>query len=192
MDPVAVDIRLIRAVLGAELRIAPGRALMARVVAADGHGHGTLSLAGAVIDAQLPAHVRSGDELRLVVRHVSPERVVLGLADQPPAAAAPSVPLPGGGSLHVREEDAGQSTRGGQGDVHTLALRYAAPSLGAVDLDFRLDPRSLSVSVAVPAGRSFELAHGALEELRAALGDSVGRPASVRISPRHDPLDVYA
>ena len=54
MDPINVDIRLIKAVLGAEMRIAPGRALMARVVTADGLGRGSLNIAGAVIDAALP------------------------------------------------------------------------------------------------------------------------------------------
>jgi len=68
-----VDIRLIRAVLGAELRIAPGRAMMARVVSLNPAGRGSLSIAGALIDAKLPPGVQAGDELRLTVRHVSPE-----------------------------------------------------------------------------------------------------------------------
>ena len=38
MDPIAVDVRLIKAVLGTELRLTPGRALMARGVATDAAG----------------------------------------------------------------------------------------------------------------------------------------------------------
>ena len=71
MDPINVDIRLIKAVLGTELRIAPGRGLMARVVAADGAGRGSLNIAGALIDAALPKDIQAGQELRLTVRHVS-------------------------------------------------------------------------------------------------------------------------
>src|SRR5271165_2902266 len=109
MDPINVDIRLIRAVLGAELRIAPGRALMARVVTADGLGRGSLSIAGAVIDASLPKEIQAGQELRLTVRHVSADRVELSLSDQnlQAEAGADAVPLPGGGTVQVSERDAG-------------------------------------------------------------------------------------
>ena len=82
MDPINVDIRLIKAVLGGELQIAPGRALMARVVTADGLGRGSLNIAGAVIDASLPKDVLAGQELRLTVRHVSADRVELSMSDQ--------------------------------------------------------------------------------------------------------------
>ena len=46
MDPIALDVRLIKAVLGSELRIAPGRAIMARVVNTDGRGRGVITIAG--------------------------------------------------------------------------------------------------------------------------------------------------
>jgi hypothetical protein len=82
MDPINVDIRLIKAMLGVELRIAPGRALMARVVTADGLGRGSLNIAGAVIDASLPKDMQAGQELRLTVRHVSDDRVELSMSDQ--------------------------------------------------------------------------------------------------------------
>src|SRR5437763_16962473 len=108
MDPIAVDIRLIRAMLGAELRVAPGRALMARVMSADGSGRGSLSIAGAVVEAKLPKEVQAGQELRLSVREITPERVVLGLSDQAGPAAAqaqPPVELPGGGRFTMTERD---------------------------------------------------------------------------------------
>src|SRR5437763_9770836 len=106
MDPIAVDIRLIRAMLGAELRVAPGRALMARVMSADASGRGSLSIAGAVIEARLPRGVQPGQELRLTVRDITPERVVLSLSDQTGAAAAQApAELPGGGSVRVSERE---------------------------------------------------------------------------------------
>jgi hypothetical protein len=198
MDPINVDIRLIKAVLGAELRIAPGRALMARVVTADGLGRGSLNIAGAVIDAALPDDIQAGQELRLTVRHVSAERVELSLSGQglPTAAAGDAVPLPGGGTLRVTERDTsdggGGSGSGDGGDRHSLALRYDAPALGAVDLRFDLDSGSLRLSATLRAGESYQSGVDGAGELRDALTEALGRPVTVDISPRREPLDVYA
>ena len=199
MDPINVDIRLIKAVLGAELRIAPGRALMARVVTADGLGRGSLNIAGAVIDASLPKDVQAGQELRLTVRHVSPDRVELSMSDQsrPTATAAEAVRLPGGGTVRVAERDAGGGGRGSSAadadaDGHTLSLRYDAPALGAVDLRFDLDADSLRVSATLAAGTPFDLALDGAGKLGDALTEAIGRPVTVDVSPRREPLDVYA
>ena len=195
MDPIAVDIRLIRAVVGAELRIAPGRALMARVVSADVTGRGSLSIAGALIDAKLPKGVQAGQELRLTVRDVSPERVVLGLSDQtaPPPPPLAAAPLPGGGSVQVIEQDTGGSSGGGAAaDRHALALVYNAPALGPVDLRFELDPQSLRLSATLAAGESVQRAEVASGALRDALSEALERPVNVEISARREPLDVYA
>ncbi len=196
MDPINVDIRLIKAVLGAELRIAPGRALMARVVTADGRGRGSLNIAGAVIDASLPKDIQAGQELRLTVRHVSPDRVELSLSDQSAQrqAAADAVPLPGGGTVRVSERDAGGGGGGGGSgaDRHALSLRYDAPALGAVDLRFELDPSSLRVSATVGAGTPFDLALDNAGKLSDALAEALGRPVTVDVSPRREPLDLYA
>ena len=194
MDPIAVDIRLIRAVLGGELRVVPGRSIMARVVSVDGFGRGTLAIAGAAIDAELPKHVQAGQELRVTVRHVSPGQVVLGLSDQAPPAAPAAVALPGGGLVRVfDEENAGSSQRGaGAGASHALSLRYDAPALGPVDLRFELDPGALRVRVAVADGTPVSLAQARAGELREALRAGTGRAVEVTVAPRHDPLDVYA
>jgi hypothetical protein len=194
MDPIAVDIRLIRAMLGGEVKVAPGRAMMARVVAADGFGRGTLTIAGAVIDAELPKHVQAGQELRLTVRHVSTEQVVLGLTDQTPPAGAAAVPLPGGGALRVAEDTSDSSGSGGRGSpgAQTLSLSYDAPTLGTVDLRFELDPGSLRVRVEIAPGTPLSLAQDRADRLRDALTDGVGRPATVTVAPRHEPLDLYA
>jgi hypothetical protein len=194
VDPINVDIRLIRAVLGAELRIAPGRALMARVVSLNPAGRGSLSIAGALIDAKLPTGVQAGQELRLTVRHVSPERVVLGLSDQtpPPPTAAPSAPLPGGGTVQVTERDAHPGSGSQHGDRHSLALVYDAPALGPVDLRFDLDPMSLRVSAVLAAGEPVEHARARADELQEALAEALGRPVALDITARREPLDVYA
>lgn len=204
MDPINVDIRLIKAVLGTELRIAPGRALMARVMTADGLGRGSLNIAGAVIDASLPKDVQAGQELRLVVREVSPDRVELSLAgqDASAAAAAEAVPLPGGGTVQVSERDAGGSDdAGGPGggragapgaDRHSVSLRYDAPTLGAFDLRFELDPESLRLSATVGAGSPFDLALDNAAKLSDALAQAIGRAVTVNVVPRREPLDVYA
>ena len=194
MDPIAVDIRLIRAVLGGELKVVPGRAMMARVVVADGLGRGKLAIAGAVIDAEIPKHVRAGQELRLTVRDVSAHQVVLGMSDQPPGAPLAAAELPGGGVLRVTEEEAEGSASGSGGSPgsQSVSLRYDAPALGAVDLRFDLDPGSLRVSVSVAPGEPLSLAQARADDLRSVLTEGVGRPTTVTVSPRHEPLDVYA
>ena len=196
MDPINVDIRLIKAVLGAEIRIAPGRALMALVVTADGRGRGSLNIAGAVIDAALPKDIQAGQALRLTVRHVSPDRVELSLSDSGaptlPTAATEAVPLPGGGTVLVSEREAAGGGGEGGGDRHALSLHYDAPVLGAMDVRFELDPSSLRVSATVGAGSPFDLALDNAGKLRDALTQAIGRPVTVDVSPRREPLDLYA
>ncbi len=193
MQPLAVDLQLLRAVIGPELRIAPGRAVMARVVWVRATGRGALSIAGTVIEAELPKHLRAGQELRLVVREVSAERVVLSLSDQAPASAPPPIPvrLPGGGTVSVgeREQAPGRAPAAGS---HVVALRYDAPTLGPVDLRFELDPGTLRVAVTVAAGEPLQRAEADLDTLRRALADSVERAVSVTVSPRREPVEVYA
>jgi hypothetical protein len=194
VDPINLDIRLIRAVLGAELRIAPGRALMARVVSLNPAGRGSLSIAGALIDARLPPGVEAGQELRLTVRHVSAEQVVLGLSDQNalPPSTAPAAQLPGGGTVQVTERDARNRSAGQGADRHSLALVYNAPALGPVDLRFDLDPGSLRVTAVLAAGEPAEEARARATELTHALSEALGRPVQVDITARREPLDVYA
>jgi hypothetical protein len=198
MDPIPVDIRLIRAVLGAELRVAVGRGLMARVVNVEAGGRGTLSIAGMPVDAKLPPGVQAGQDLRLVVRHVSPEQVVLSLSGEAGAAVAQpqtAVALPGGGHVRVTERDADSAGRatGPSTGRHVLALAYDAPALGTVDLRFELDPQSLRVNATLPAGGPSMSAADAAGELRDALSRALGgRSVTVQITPRREPLDVYA
>jgi hypothetical protein len=191
MDPIAMDVRLIKAVLGSELRIVPGRMIAARVVNADGHGRGVITIAGEPLEASLPEHLQAGQELKLVVREVSPERVVLGLAGQ--LAATQEVPLPGGGSFRVGDEDSsGSGGAGARPGTQTLSLRYDAPALGAVDLRFELSAGSLRVTAALAPGQPLASAQERAGELQDALQGAVAQAVSVSVEPRHDPLDLYA
>jgi len=195
MDPVAVDVRLINAVLATELKIAPGRVLMARVVFADGSGRGSLNIAGTTLEAELPKEVQTGQDLRLTVSDVSADRIELSLSDPSlAAAAAATAALPGGGDLQVTERDADPDTGGGQpgSGRHTLALRYDAPALGPIDLRFELDPESLRLSATFAAGDPHERALDAAGELQATLAAALGRSVTVDVDARHEPLDVYA
>ena len=208
MQPLAIDPRILRSVLTPDIKIIPGRALMARVAGADGSGRGSLSIAGFIVEAELPRDVQAGQDLRLIVREVTPERVLLSLSGGPEAAAqAPApqalqtpdpalmpvpVPLPGGGTVQVSERDTrgGAGRSGGAGEV--LALRYNAPALGAIDLRFVMDPATLGLSISVSPGRPLALAQAELDGLREALSQQLGRAVTVTVGPRRDPLDVYA
>lgn len=197
---MAVDLRVLRTLLSPEISIVPGRAMMARVVVADGGGRGTLSIAGYLLEAELPQNVRAGEDLRLVVRQVSPERVLLGISQphanaiaQPLDVPLPppiTVPLPGGGTVQVTERDPG-AAGGSQRDSHALTLRYDAPSLGAVDLSFALDVGSLRLGVTVAPG-ALALAQAESDGLRQSLADELHRAISVMVAARREPLDVYA
>jgi hypothetical protein len=194
MDPLAIDLLLLRDLKSPAIRLAPGRALMARVVQADGSGHGVLSIAGAMIEAKLPKGVRPGDQLRLVVRRVSAGKVELEAPSAHTTTAAhPLVPLPGGGTITpVDDEQQGGGGEARDPGSHTLALRYEAPRLGPVDLRFELASASLHVSIALSAGEPLSAARQAADALRGALEQAMNVPVALTISPRRDPLDVYA
>jgi hypothetical protein len=195
MDVLAVDLLLLRSLQTPELRLTPGRALMARVMRADGSGRGALNIAGAVIEAELPKHVRAGQELRLLVRSVTAEQVMLSLSHDAPVAqppTPPAVPLPGGGKITITE----QEERGGEkaaGDAtHTLTIQYDAPTLGRLDLRFELDPAALQLTVTLPAGEALRQAESQRQALEQTLTDNVDRTVNVALKPRRQPLDLYA
>jgi hypothetical protein len=199
MQPVVVDLILLRAVQTGELRITPGRALMARVVQTQlgASTRGLISIAGELIEAELPRQVKPGDELRLVVRHVSADKVELSLSDpraiNPQAPPPAEVPLPGGGTLSVNDQESRGGTAGtADRETHTLSLRYEAPALGAVDLNFVLDNGALRLAVTLPGGQALALATQSADELRQTLGEQLHRTVEVSVSGRHEPLDVYA
>jgi hypothetical protein len=226
--PLAISPQALRVLVGPDIKIVPGRAVMARVVQAPPGQKGSLSIAGYLLDAELPENVQAGQDLRLVVRDVNAERVLLAITDpheadhaQPSNQAPPTqptqqpqqaqpvpahrpdpslvalggqgpIPLPGGGNVQVTERDPGGT--GGRGaERQNVMLRYNAPALGAVDLRFQMDAGALSLSVSLAPGQPLELAQGGAEGLRQALAAALpGRAVSVTVSPRREPLDLYA
>ncbi|HWD69960.1 MAG TPA: hypothetical protein VG293_07175 [Solirubrobacteraceae bacterium] len=197
MQPLAVDVSLLRTVLATEVRLAIGRELMARVASVTAAGRGVVSLAGVLLEAELPAGVHAGDELHLQVRELTPDKVVLQIRDDaqlPPAAAeAPRIALPGGGFVKVTERDA----RGRAGpdrasdQAHTVTVRYDAPTLGQVDLHFTLSAGALALTVAVAPG-AFGSTDDHAGQLQATLSDATERPATVTVVARREPVDVFA
>lgn len=207
---LALDLALVRDVLLADLKLTVGRAVMARVVSPGASGErGTLAIAGYTVAAELPRGVYAGQELRLEVRGLDAQRVLLGIADHAPdEPAAPSpapaptaaIPLPGGATLRLvtpardEDEDAPEGGRrgAGEGRPRALALRLDGVALGPIDLRFELDPATLRVTIALAPGEPLTAARGEAEALRDALAAGADRAVSVTVAPRRDPLDVYA
>jgi hypothetical protein len=162
---------------------------------ADGSGRGAISIAGAVLEAELPKHVLAGQDVRLVVKSVSEERVVLSMSEQQMLApvAPPSIPLPGGGAIRVleRDQDASRSP-GGRSGRHAMTLRYETPALGAIDLRFDLDPTSLRVAVTLDGGEPLRRAQADAVNLRQALEDNLDRTVGLKLAARREPFNVYA
>lgn len=197
VQPLAIDRRALAQLQSLELRLAPGRVIAARVLeAADPAGRGRLAIAGTAIEAQLPANLRTGEPLRLLVRSADSQRVVLELAHAAPAAApAPppaAVALPGDGMITVDPDDEGRGATLPAAGAQSVALRYDAPALGALDLRFELTPRTLKVVIAAPAGAPTELARAHADELQATLAGLDERQVQVTVAGRRDPLDLYA
>jgi hypothetical protein len=197
MDMLRVEAALLRAVLP-DLVLREGMKVVASVAERAGH-KGIIVLAGTPLTAQLPAEVQVGDVLRLIVEESGGERVVLRIIDSPHAAPPPpppvAVPLPDGmqARIAVTERDEG-SRSGADPEQHEVRLTYASARLGALDLHLALTAGGelLRVNVRARAGAPFELAERHAAELQQALTAVTGTPAQVLVSPRHDPLDVYA
>jgi hypothetical protein len=201
MSVLALDLALVRDVLLPGLALTPGRAMMARVVSADEGSGGTLAIAGYLLDASLPRGMAAGQTLRLLVREVDSERVLLAVAPYevpapmptaPPVGLAQPVSLPGGGELRVLEDGGEEGGAGGGPGSHALALALHLPGLGALELRFGLDPASVRAAIVTDSGAPFERAQAQTGELREALTRACERPATVTVSARRPPLDLYA
>jgi len=195
MNTLRVEAALLRSLMP-ELVLREGMNVVATVAERAGQ-RGIIVLAGTPLAAQLPGDVNVGDVLRLVVAETSPDRVVLRIAEQPAAGAPPSpvavaVPLPNGATarLTVDERDA---AAGGAREQHELRVTFASATLGRLELHLAMaGGEALRVHVRARAGAPFELAERHAAELAEAIGAATGRPAQVTVSPRQDPLDVYA
>jgi hypothetical protein len=199
MSVLALDLALVRDVLLPGLSLTPGRAMMARVVSADEGDGGKLAIAGYLLDAELPKEMASGQSVRLVVREVTAERVLLAAMHEPATAAAQTpiaapVELPGGALLRVLEDggEDGESGGGAGQHGHALGLQLDLPGLGPLELRFGLDPGSVRAAIAADPGPALTQAQGRAGELREALARVCDRPAVVTVTARRQPLDLYA
>lgn len=194
---MAVDLNLLRAVMTPDLTLDIGRLLMVRVASIEPDGRGLLSLAGMLLEAELPEGLSAGQELKLEVRELTPQKVVLAIQNDAsqgatPLIAALVVPMPLGGSLHVRERQPSGSTQLPDGS-HSLKLRYDAPNFGPIDMHFILDSQGgLRLALVVPAGESLALATETSENLLDSLTQATGRQASLSVTARYEPLEVFA
>jgi hypothetical protein len=187
MDPILLDGAQLRALTVPGLTLTPGRVIAARVIEAGGV-RGQLAIAGMRVAAALPSGVRAGDELRLVVKDVSAERVVLQLQAQTSASAPPAEPREADA-----EEDGGESGPAAT-PSHVLALRYETRNLGPIDLRFELHGRddALSVTVAMRDAPAVEHARANVVELSDALARPGRSDVAVSITAQPPPLDLYA
>jgi hypothetical protein len=168
----ATELILLRTALPAPT-LRAGSVVVARVLE-----NRLLSLAGARVAASLPDEVRPGDVLKLRVKELAHERIVLQIVPDPPPAATAAVALPGGATARIVEDD---EASGGAG-ARAVVLRYDSPTLGR--LDIRLS--AAGATVHATEGPPAEAARGAAGRLAAALN------APVAVVGRRSALDARA
>lgn len=194
MDLVRVEAAMLRALVP-ELVLREGMKVVASVAERAGQ-RGIIVLAGAPLAAQLPDEVQAGDVLRLIVAEISSERVVLRIADAQQTPPAVAVPLPDGTQARfaVSERDESDGQRARDDERHEVRLTYASARLGTLDLHLALSAGGelLRIDVRASAGAPLALAERHAAELQQAVAAATGTPAQVLVSPRRDPLDVYA
>ena len=179
-----------------DLILREGSTLAARVAERQGR-HGIITLAGTPLLAELPDGVKTGDTLRLLVADTRGEKVVMKLIhDQPaqsPQTPTVNITQPDGSQARLTvDEDGGQEGGGRERERAAIALTYETPRLGAVGLRLEIAPGVVRVRAEVSAGRVYELADDASDELRSRLGALTGRAAEVTVVPRRDHIDAYA
>jgi hypothetical protein len=206
MDPIAVTAALLRNQLP-DVTLREGASIMARVLS-KGDAHAVITIAGIPVTAQLPPEVPAGATLRLKIQEVTPERVTLQVApDQPAPAAQPATPpvqaspnqvigtfAPGAHAVEARVEveERPARRRGADGEpADVVSLAFTSPTLGRLDLRLELRGDRLLTEITTPAGRPHTVASDGAERLRATL-EANGLEATVKVRPRHQPLDLYA
>jgi hypothetical protein len=191
MEPVVAVKTLLLQTQLPDITLRPGTSVVARVLSR-GADHGVLVIAGIPLTAQLPTEIgKAGETLRLAVADVTPERVTLQLEQVvPPAGQPPPTPTQ---SARVRVEDEPRTVRVGGEERSSVALSFQSEALGRLDLRIELVAgKRVSATVEAPLGRSYELADAASGRLHDGLLARTGLDADVRVTPRREPLDVYA
>jgi hypothetical protein len=199
MEPIAVTAALLRNQLP-DVTIREGASLMARV-ASKGAQHAVIVIAGIPVTAQLPPEIQAGQTLRLRVQEVTPERVTMQIAPDQPAQQPQASPnqvigtfAPGAQPVQakVEVEERPARRRGADGEpADVVSLAFTSPTLGRLDLRLELRGERLLTEITTPAGRPHAVANEGAERLRATL-EAAGLEATVKIRPRHRPLDLYA
>lgn len=170
---ITPELILLRTAL-ASPSLRPGAVVAARVI-----DRGAISLLGARMAATLPDDVRPGDVLRLRVKELAPERIVLQIVPDPPPAATAAVALPGGATARIVEDEEGAGARGGG---RAVVLRYDSPTLGRLDIRLTTSGATVHATEGPPAAA----ARSAAGELATALG------APVAVVGRRSALDARA
>jgi hypothetical protein len=109
--------------------------------------------------------------------------------DNPEAAPAP--PQQAAPRVSVQEPPRWQRDAAGE-ETATVALSFESPALGRLDLRIELADTTVTTVVEAAAGRPFDLTHSAAPRLQAGLHARTGLAAEVRVTPRREPLDLYA
>jgi hypothetical protein len=179
-----------------DLLLRPGMTLFARVAEREGR-HGIIILAGSPLVVELPDEVQVNDKLRLLVEDTRGDRVTMKLIQEQPAAAAhtPTIglPLPDGSHARITMDEQDEHGEDGRDDSEhaSISIGYESPTLGTVGMVLSLVPGGVRVHAELAAGRPFELAEDAAEELRMRLATATGRVAEVTVTPRREPFDLY-
>ena len=199
MQPIAVQLITLQQVMP-DVTLRLGQSLLARV--AERHGdRGILMIAGQPLVATLPENVRAGDVLKLAVRDITAEQVVMQMHEGKEAAQAARqdaqqlvpVPFPGGPPASIIVDDQASGGEGaGEGDVSTVALTYESPALGAMNFRIGMDGSRVVVEVRTAAGAPLEIATAAADALQDCLAYATERAASVTVSPRPGSFNVSA
>jgi hypothetical protein len=197
MQPVAVQLLQLQAMMP-EVTLRPGQTLVARV--AERHDHkGILMLAGKPIVAELPENVRAGDVLKLAVKDISADKVIMQMREaqetqqtQQNNLVPLSVPFPDGHPAHINFDDAKSGGEDREHAFHAVALTYESPALGPINLRIGMDPNAVMVEVRIAAGAPLEIAKAASELLSESLTERTGRPAAVSVQPRPGSFNVSA
>jgi hypothetical protein len=197
MQPIAVQLIQLQAMMP-EVTLRPGQTLVARV--AERHDQkGILMLAGKPIVAELPENVRAGDVLKLAVKDISADKVVMQMREtqdtqqpQQNNLVPLSVPFPDGRPAHINFDDAKSGGEDREHAFHAVALTYESPALGPINLRIGMDPNAVMVEVRIAAGAPLEIAKAASELLSESLSERTGRPAAVSVQPRPGSFNVSA
>jgi len=180
-----------------DLILREGSTLAARVAEREGR-HGIIMLAGAPLVAELPDGVKTGDTLKLLVADTRGEKVVMRLVQDNPAEQTPTPTInltqaDGSQARLTVDEDGSQEGGGGRDrEQAAIALTYETPKLGAIALRLEIAPGVVRVRAEVTAGRIYDLADDASDELKSRLTALTGRAAEVTVVPRRDRIDAYA